>query len=399
MTDPFDYVTNANGAPVRVATVSVAAEYLGLSKRQVQRLGQEGKLFRCTGHDGKYRYEVPTGTEIAAPRAIANAGQTGGFAYLYDSQNKSPRYLIRNGKDGAIVNQMASRIHSVAYALGSACTLAEELEKRSIGAERVVKKESSGSFHGPPVMLHISTRDVHVGEPVDPQDYSDDIYKRVKDTLEWVSVAHGEIDEVVLTLGSDWLTVDNYFRSTTKGTAIPTFGSTYQIMRWAEELAISVINVCRRYCNTVVGICEQGNHDAVLSAAMARTCRAWFRNCDDVEIIIPECGGVRTHYQWHDVMLSGHHGHIRKPRQLPVIVASEEPEMWGTSSYRYILMGHRHHSQSWAMGDVGGCEIIQTRSPSHESDYEHKLGFIDDLRSLESFVFMRGRGLVTHRRQ
>jgi hypothetical protein len=50
------------------------------------------------------------------------------------------------------------------------------------------------------------------------------------------------------------------------------------------------------------------------------------------------------------------------------------------------------------MGDIAGCEVIQTRSPSRPTEYEHRLGFVDDLRTLESFVFEEGRGLVTHRR-
>ena len=75
---------------------------------------------------------------------------------------------------------------------------------------------------------------------------------------------------------------------------------------------------------------------------MARTCRAWFRHAEDVEIQIPACGGVRTYFAWEDVLLVGHHGHIRKPSQLPPIVAAERPALWGAARWRYLLLGHRH---------------------------------------------------------
>lgn len=393
------YVQNKDGTLVLVMPVADAADRLGISRGHLNRLGRSGKHFRTLSEDGSWLYEVPSGVESAGARTRLSGGHTGGFAYLYDDRNKSPRYLIRNGTDGAVVNQMASRIHAVAYALGSAPDLSDELQRRGVGPSGRARKVYDGpSENGVPCLLHISTRDVHVGEPGDPRDYADEIEDRVRRTLEWVRVAHGHIDEVVLTLGSDWLTVDNYFRTTTRGTNIPSAGSVYEIMRWAEELAIRVIDLCREYSGRVVGICEQGNHDAVLGAAMARTCRAWYRDCEDVEVVIPECGGVRTYHMWEDVLLASHHGHVRKPSQLPAIIAAEEPRLWGAASHRYILLGHRHHSQRWAMGDLGGCEVIQTRSPSPQNEYEHRLGFVDDIETLESFVFQQGRGLVTHRR-
>lgn len=384
-----------DGSAIRVAPLAEAVRLLGISRDAIIGRAARGTHRRVKGDDGVWLYEVFDGVERAGPAAQERGGFTAGHAYVYDAQNRNPRYLIRNGPNGAIVNQLASRVHAIAYALANPEGVADELERRDLGAvpRREELDEPAGSC-----LVHISTRDVHVGEPGDPQAFEDDIADRVATTLEWVERAHGSIDCVLVTLGSDWLTVDNAWRQTTKGTQIPTEGSVYDVLRWAEALAVRVVEICRSYAGRVVGICEQGNHDAVLGAAMARTCRAWFRHCDDVEIEIPECGGVRTFFTWRDVLIAGHHGHVRKPTQLAAIVAAERPGLWGAARFRYLLLGHRHHSQRWAMGDIAGCEVIQTRSPSRPTEYEHRLGFVDDLRTLESFVFEEGRGLVTHRR-
>ncbi|MEL6889693.1 MAG: hypothetical protein AAFO86_13435 [Pseudomonadota bacterium] len=372
-----------------------AAKLLGISRDALRMRGARGQHPRKHDEKQRWTYLVPYGPERAAAETQQRGGQTGSFAYLYDSANKNPRYLIRNGADGAVVNQLASRVHAIAYAMGNGHGVAEHFAKRSIGA--TPRKEWRRSEKGRH-LLHLSTRDVHVGEPGDPKQYEDEIARAVTETLEWAERAHGPIDEVLLTLGSDWLTVDNYWRQTTKGTQLQPAGDVYAVMRWAEELAIRCIDICRTKARKVVGICEQGNHDAVLGAAMARTAKAWFRACPEVEIIIPEQGGIRTYYEWGGCMFAGHHGHIKSPTQMPQIVAAERPAMWGRCSHRFILLGHRHHSQRWHLGDYAGCEIIQTRSPSRPTEYEHRMGYVDNLRTLESFVFEEGRGMVTHRR-
>lgn len=384
-----------DGSAIQVAPLAEAASLLGLTKKALNNRGQRGTHKRVRGEFGEWLYEVPEGFDRAGPATQERGGWTAGHAYVYDAQGKQPRYLIRNGATGAIVNQMASRVHAIAYSLAQPDAVAAELAARDLGAlpRTHVEPAPEGDC-----LVHISTRDVHVGEPGDADAYADDIAGRVARTLDWVERAHGPIDCVLLTLGSDWLTVDNIWGQTTKGTQIPGAHSVYEVMRMAEALAVRVVEICRSYAARVVGICEQGNHDAVLGAAMARTAAAWFRNCDDVTIHVPACGGLRTYFAWRDCLIVGHHGHIRKPTQLPQIVAAERPELWGAARFRFLLLGHRHHSQRWAMGDLAGCEIIQTRSPSRPTEYEHRLGFVDDLQTLESFVFEEGRGLVTHRR-
>ena len=384
-----------DGSAIRVAPLAVAIHLLGLTKDQLISRCARGSHRRVRCDSGVWLYEVPEGMEVAGPKAQERGGWTAGHAYVYDSRNKAPRYLIRNGPDGAIVNQLASRVHAIAYSLADPEGVAAALEARDLGAAPRV--EPWPEHDGPGCLVHLSTRDVHVGEPGAPEAYEDEIAPRVASTLEGGERAHGPIACAVVTLGSDWLTVDNAWRQTTRGTQLPGAASVYEGMRWAEALAVRVVELCRSYARRTVGICEQGNHDAVLGAAMARTCRAWFRHCEDVEIQIPACGGVRTYYAWEDVLLVGHHGHIRKPSQLPPIVAAERPALWGAARWRYLLLGHRHHSQRWAMGDLAGCEVIQTRSPSRPTEYEHRLGFTTPA-SLESFVFLAGRGLVTHRR-
>jgi len=398
------------GPPTAAYPWPETAEALGLiynaSAFQIPESGKGAASFppgADTGEDGQQSaHDVDLDTDPAVIGLMGRAAVPSGFAF--DARAKNPRYLIRNGSDGAIVNQLPGRVHAIAAMMGDAATVCARLDHVGLGADPVVPKiRLRSAYSDTPILLHISTRDIHVGEPGDPREYHDEITDRVSETLQWAAHAHGRIDCVLLTLASDWNTIDTIARTTTKGTAIPGTHDVYDVLAWSERLAVDVVELCRQASPRVVAIAEQGNHDAVTGIATARTVSAWFRNCDDVEIIIPvkpDGTGLatRTAFEWHDIAIFGHHGHIKSPTQLPQIIAAEFAPLWGRARRRYILLGHRHHTARWPVGDRNGVEVIQTRSPSRQTDYEHRLGFVGDPESLESFVFAPGKGLITHRR-
>ena len=51
------------------------------------------------------------------------------------------------------------------------------------------------------------------------------------------------------------------------------------------------------------------------------------------------------YYKYGRVLLMSHHGHGRaaKLRQLPLVMATDRPEDWGQTDFRYIFTGHVHH--------------------------------------------------------
>ena len=366
-------------------------------------------------HGGRWLYAVPESEAdedalgMSSPPNLASAAamardrltQVGGDLFFDASSGK---YLARNKPGGALVNQLPGRVDRIVAALVNPDAVAAAFDERGMGAAnyevpRLELPPPPGD--DAPTLVHISTRDLHVGEPGDPQDYHDEIMARIERCASWHARAYGRIDRWLVTIGSDWCTIDTAGRTTTKGTAIPGAHHPEVVRRWAERLAVDAIDMLRQIA-PVTAIQEQGNHDTITSGALASVCFAWFRGCDDVEVLRPELNDqtrdVRTYYQWHDIMIAGHHGHVTSPTQMPRIMAAERPRMWGETRHRYALLGHRHHSKRWPAGDHGGAEIIQTRSPSKETDYEARLGFVGDPPGLEAFAFQAGRGLVGIRR-
>ncbi len=319
---------------------------------------------------------------------------------LYDGTARNPRYLIRNGADGAMVGQMPSRVQHVARTVVTQMwePLVADMDRAGLGLpprDKTPKARLRTNYPDDGVMVHLSTRDIHVGEPGDADAYRQHVVDCVAQTLQRAAYAHGRIEQVLLTVGSDLATVDTAARTTTRGTVIPGAMSARQTFSEACRLLVDVVTTARDFSDHVLCIEEAGNHDAVLSHTLAAWLKAWAVNAEDVTVDLTAEDGIWTCHEWGDNMIASHHGHVRGVGDMPKIIPQMFPAAWGRCRWRYVYLGHRHHSQSLASGDDGGLYIYQTRSISRPTEYEHRHGWLTPA-SLESFVFSRRAGLVAH---
>jgi hypothetical protein len=90
-------------------------------------------------------------------------------------------------------------------------------------------------------------------------------------------------------------------------------------------------------------IWETGNHDEATAAATRTFLGRLYRNNPRVTIDM-------SHQYWHyyefgKVMLWTNHGDKCKPIKQTAVVAAEQPEMWGRTTYRMGMLGHEHHEE------------------------------------------------------
>jgi hypothetical protein len=72
-------------------------------------------------------------------------------------------------------------------------------------------------------------------------------------------------------------------------------------------------------------------------------------------------------------MLGFHHGHLRKNEQLPLLFASQFPQVWGNTSKRYVHTGHRHHVEE---KEHSGVTVIQHPTLAARDAYAARGGWI-----------------------
>lgn len=111
------------------------------------------------------------------------------------------------------------------------------------------------------------------------------------------------------------------------------------------EVAIRVLRrviglMLNKHEQVIVGIFE-GNHDIVSSIWLRELFKALYDREDRVRVmadVLPY-----SVFQHGKTMIAFHHGHLAKNAQLPLLMASQFPEVWGRTKKRYVHVGHRHH--------------------------------------------------------
>ncbi len=123
----------------------------------------------------------------------------------------------------------------------------------------------------------------------------------------------------------------------------------------------------------VVVLLAEGNHDISSSVWMRVMFKALYEHEPRVEVI----DSVMPYYVYQHgaTMLAWHHGHLKKNDQLPILFASQFPQMWGSTSKRYAHCGHRHHVEE---KEHSGMTVIQHSTLAARDAYASRGGWMSE---------------------
>lgn len=144
-----------------------------------------------------------------------------------------------------------------------------------------------------------------------------------------------------------------------------------KLVRVAVRILRQVVDMALSRHESVTLLMAEGNHDARASVWLTELFRWPYENEPRLTVI----DSAKPYYvhQHGRTMLGFHHGHIRKPADLPLIMAAEYAEMWGATAYRYIHTGHLHH---YADNDKTGVRLVQHPTLAARSSYESRGGWL-----------------------
>jgi hypothetical protein len=89
-------------------------------------------------------------------------------------------------------------------------------------------------------------------------------------------------------------------------------------------------------------------------------------------------------------MIAWHHGHLKKPDQLPLLFAAQFPREWGNTTRRYCHTGHLHHVYE---KEHSGMIVIQHPTIAARDAYAARGGWIAD-RSVSAITYHSQFGQV-----
>lgn len=135
-------------------------------------------------------------------------------------------------------------------------------------------------------------------------------------------------------------------------------------------------------------IIAEGNHDESGSGWLADSFSVLYE--EEPRVTVNDCALPFYVFQWGRTMLGVHHGHKVKNEQLPLLFASQFPEVWGQTKRREIHCGHRHHRDE---KEYNGVTVVQHPTLAARDAYAARGGWIAD-RAAQSITYHKDYGQV-----
>lgn len=181
----------------------------------------------------------------------------------------------------------------------------------------------------------------------------------------------GRVEKIILPVGSDDTHIDNYIGTTTASTPQDLDGTPAQIIQEYAQILIDIIDRLRQIANiTVVNV--PGNHNRYTATMHALYVDAWFKDADDVEVIIN--AKTRKYIEYGKVLIGLTHGDSEKLGNLPSLMANEAVELWGGARMRVWITNHLHKDE---MKNTSGVRVYVTPSLSGEDRWHYRKGYTD----------------------
>lgn len=252
-----------------------------------------------------------------------------------------------------------------------------------------------------PHCLVLDPADIHVGKLATKSETGShyDIQKAVDQVDEGISgilsKAQGfDIDKVIFVIGNDCLHIDNPKRTTTSGTPQDTSGMWHEAFIAAKEMYVRAIERILPYSDVEI-IFNPSNHDYMSGFMLAQTIEAYFRHSKNVTFDVSIAHRKYTKYGVN--MIATSHGDGAKLADTPLLMATEEPQMFADCPYRYIYLHHLHHKQTHKFmsgKDFIGVTAEYLRTPSPSDSWHHRNGYVGAKKAIEGFVHSFNHGQV-----
>jgi len=143
------------------------------------------------------------------------------------------------------------------------------------------------------------------------------------------------------------------------------------IYRMGVAAQVQCINAALRKFHRVEIINVPGNHDEVLAFTLSILMGHLYDK--EPRVTVHEAPTQRHYIEHGKVLIGAVHGHKTKDKDLPGIMATEKPEQWGRTKYRYWYRGHHHHD---TRQEYHGCVVEQVRTLAARDSHTTNLGYL-----------------------
>lgn len=161
-----------------------------------------------------------------------------------------------------------------------------------------------------------------------------------------------------------------------------------KIRRVAIRIIREMVRMALSQHDTVHLVIAEGNHDEEGTGWLSDMMAVLYDN--EPRLTVDNSALPFYCHQWGKVMIGIHHGHKVKNENLPLLFASQFPEIWGLTKRREIHCGHRHHRDE---KEYNGVTVVQHPTLAARDAYAARGGWIAD-RAAWAITYHREYGPV-----
>lgn len=272
-----------------------------------------------------------------------------------------------------------------------------ELKKLSVDFPWPYSFKEQQSRPSSGLMLEVNIPDLHAGKLAwSPETGGPNYDVKIAESTFWKAlntlltrVSAYQFDQVLFVIGNDLLNSDDIEGRTTAGTYVSTDARFHKTFATIRTMTIKAIERMKQIAPVKV-VPVYGNHDRLSSWHLADSVEMYFFN--DSEVTVDNRPRTRKYHQHGKVMLCFTHGDKGKRNDYPLLMATEEPKMFGNTLYRECHMGHTHMTK---LDEQHGVRVRVLPALCPADDWHSQNGFVGNKRSAEAYVWDKEEGLIS----
>lgn len=188
-------------------------------------------------------------------------------------------------------------------------------------------------------------------------------------------------EEVVLVIGQDFFNSDGLSKTTAWTTQDNTNNEQETFEAWLD-IIISAIELIQYMMNTNVRVISMPwNHSNLLEQILWTALNALYRNSDNV--VVDYTKARRKYWKFGCNMVMFTHWDNTKKEQLPMLMATEEPQMRAECKYREI---HHWHIHTQMLYELNGVIVRSLSSVTTKDNRHEKMWYIGNIRWWQAFI-------------
>jgi hypothetical protein len=246
-------------------------------------------------------------------------------------------------------------------------------------------------------LLELMIPDLHLGKlawgkETGGQNYDSKIAQRLfreaVDTLVHRTSAFPP-ERIVLVVGNDFFHSDTKAGTTTKGTPLDVDGRFQKMFAQGRLLITDAAERLAAIAPVTLIMCR-GNHDELANYCLGEALSCYFHNTNAITVVNDPTS--RKYLQYGRVMLMWTHGDKGKLDDLPLLMATEQPAMFGATTYRECHTGDKHQLM---VREHMGVRVRISPALCSADAWHSEQQYVGNQRAAEAFVWSKDEGLIS----